>query len=186
MLVQMALRTLTPDDAAAYRELRLTALQESPTAFGSSVEQERARTLAQTAERLEETATDFVLGSLQGGRLLGVVGLHRHDNLKERHKAFMWGMYVHADARRSGIGLALVGELVARARRLSGLLQVSLAVEATNLPAKSLYEALGFRQFGFEERALIVDGLPYDEIHMVLMLDRSGLQRPQPGSGPTK
>ena len=48
----MHIRRLTPADAAAFQELRLAALQESPTAFGSSYEEEREFSQAFIEERL--------------------------------------------------------------------------------------------------------------------------------------
>src|SRR5688572_8412929 len=99
----MPVRTLNPDDAEAYRDLRLTALRESPTAFGSSEQDELNRSPAETAARLRTTENDFVLGVAEGERLLGMVGLHRFENVKERHKGIMWGMYVRPEARRAGV-----------------------------------------------------------------------------------
>lgn len=180
----MSIRTLTPQYVHEFRELRLTALRESPAAFGSSEEDERGRSLEETARRLRPSADDFVLGAIDDGAengaeegadgvhevLVGMVGLHRFANLKERHKAIMWGMYVRADSRRRGLGRALVTELIERARAMPGLLQVNLAVERDNRPAVELYRSFGFQPFGVEERALIVAGRPYAEVHMVLVL----------------
>jgi hypothetical protein len=48
----MEIRFLTSEDIGAYRELRLQALQESPTAFGSSYEQEVCLSLTEFAARI--------------------------------------------------------------------------------------------------------------------------------------
>lgn len=58
---ELKIRFLNPQDVLAYRELRLQALQESPTAFASSFEQESCFTLTDFAKRLRER------GSLNGG-----------------------------------------------------------------------------------------------------------------------
>lgn len=167
----MSIRLLTPADVAAFREMRLIAMRESPTAFGSSEEDELARTMDETARRLEPTENDIVLGAQRGGALVGMVGLHRLSHRKERHKAVMWGMYVLAAARGTGLGRALVADLMSRAREMPDLLQVNLAVERENLRALALYRSFGFVPFGVEERALIIEGRSYAEVHMVSMLD---------------
>jgi RimJ/RimL family protein N-acetyltransferase len=81
-------------------------------------------------------------------------------------------MYVAPPVRRAGVGRALVAAVLARARAMPGLRQVLLGVEAGNAPARALYEAFGFEAFGYERDALIVDGVAYDEVHMVWVLPR--------------
>ena len=51
----MPIRRLTAEDVNAYRTLRLDALRESPTSFGSAYEDEEPRPLADWA--------NFVAGS---------------------------------------------------------------------------------------------------------------------------
>jgi RimJ/RimL family protein N-acetyltransferase len=50
---------------------------------------------------------------------------------------------------------------------------VLLGVEAGNAAARALYEGFGFEAFGYERDALIVDGVAYDEVHMVRFLDEA-------------
>jgi len=45
----MQLRTLTPEDASVFQELRLQGLREAPTAFASSYEEECDTPLAAVA-----------------------------------------------------------------------------------------------------------------------------------------
>ncbi|HRJ41637.1 MAG TPA: hypothetical protein PL105_07145 [Caldilineaceae bacterium] len=49
---QPTIRLLTTDDAAAYRRVRLQALQEHPEAFGSSAEDFAVQPLSDVADRL--------------------------------------------------------------------------------------------------------------------------------------
>ncbi|MDJ0789698.1 MAG: GNAT family N-acetyltransferase, partial [Myxococcota bacterium] len=52
-------------------------------------------------------------------------------------------MWVAPDARRSGLGAALLDAVVAWARR-EGVRELSLAVSLVNEPARRLYERAGF------------------------------------------
>jgi RimJ/RimL family protein N-acetyltransferase len=168
----VVLRELGPDDVDAYRPLRLEALQETPSAFASSFEEESARDPATLRERLRAGPDQAVFGAFLDGRLVGTSAIFRLPRLKERHKAFLVGMYVAPAARRTGLGRALVAAVLERARTMPGLRQVLLGVEAGNAPARALYEAFGFEAFGYERDALVVDGAAYDEIHMVWFLPR--------------
>src|SRR5690606_37763639 len=79
----IAIRAVTATDAADVRALRLEALRDSPRAFGTSVEEEEARTLEQTAARIEPGPGSVLLGAFANGRLVGMVGLRREDHAKE-------------------------------------------------------------------------------------------------------
>jgi len=90
----MNIRLLTPADAQAFQALRLSALLDSPTAFGSSHEEECDRPLVQVADSLRPEAGRQVLGAWVEGQLVGIVGVGREGGLKERHRGFcaacMW------------------------------------------------------------------------------------------------
>jgi ribosomal protein S18 acetylase RimI-like enzyme len=169
----MTVRPLKPADAALFRKLRLFGLQESSTAFGSSYKQAEKIPLKEHAKRLNLARSEgVVVGAFEKNQLVGVGGLLRHDGIKERHKAFIWGLYVLPKFRKRGIGRAILNRLVATAISIKGLIIVKLAVESSNNPAKKLYESFGFRVIGREPKALRVDGVFFDEDFMILELER--------------
>ncbi len=47
------------------------------------------------------------------------------------------------------------------------LIQLTLVVNATNTSAISLYESFGFKMFGIEPIAAVLNGVPQEQIHMV-------------------
>lgn len=59
----------------------------------------------------------------------------------------LYRIAVRADCRRLGIGRALIKEAIARGRE-RGMTVFYLEVRASNAPAVSLYESLGFRKTG--------------------------------------
>jgi RimJ/RimL family protein N-acetyltransferase len=166
----LALRRLDPDDAAAYRTLRLRGLLEHPDAFTSSHAEESERPLAVTERRIAADSPDWVFGAFVDGGLAGVVGLAREPRTKNRHKAGVFGMYVAPDHARHGIGAALLRHAIEAARSVPGLEQLVLTVTETNVAARELYEKFGFRSFGIEPRAIRVNDVYYDKNHMILFL----------------
>ena len=169
----LSIRAPTEDDAEDFRRLRLRALKEHPEAFGSSYEMESTLPLQVVADRLRQSSDspdDFTLGAYRQAELVGMVGFFRQRNEKERHKGSIWGMYVQSEEQGKGVGRALLTQAVERARLLTGLEQVGLAVVARNKRARSLYVSLGFETYGVEPNALVVDGEHLDEELMVLRL----------------
>jgi ribosomal protein S18 acetylase RimI-like enzyme len=161
------LRQLTPDDTDAYRTLRLLALAESPTAFGSSFEEEAAFTREFFERRLSADGPVAMYGAFVDGALVGMIGVGRETALKERHRAFIRSMYVHPDARRLGLGAALLSRALADVDAMPGVWQVTLTVTAGNAPAQRLYAAHGFTEFGRAPAALFVNGVYYDDVLML-------------------
>ena len=173
----MEIRKLRPQDAAAFREVRLTGLRQHPEAFGESAVEFEAEPLDKLATRYTDPADPggtFALGAFEGDRLIGVVCLHRDRMKKRHHKAILWGMIVDAAARRQGVGRQLVDRLLDLARRESDLDHIMLTVASVNQAAQCLYEQCGFRSIGTEPKALRIDGVDYDQEHMVYELRGSG------------
>jgi RimJ/RimL family protein N-acetyltransferase len=168
----LEIRRLVPDDAAAYRALRLRGLAEHPDAFTSSHEEESRRPLDGTLARLQPDGAEAVWGAFVDGTLAGSAGLARERRIKNRHKAVVFGMYVAAEHAGRGVGAALLARIVDEARRVPGLLQLVLTVTDTNAAARRLYERFGFRSFGVEPRAIRIGGDFLAKNHMILFLDR--------------
>lgn len=89
----MPIRRLTPDDAAAYRELRLRALREHPEAFTSDWETERSRPPEESRQRLASVWVPFWGAFDDSGALTGMVGLDCPSRAKQRHKGTVVAMY---------------------------------------------------------------------------------------------
>ncbi|MBP2302713.1 GNAT family N-acetyltransferase [Azospirillum picis] len=158
-------RRLVPDDAPAFREIRLEALALHPEAFGADLAAEQARSAAGFAERLAEGC---IFGGFVDGRLDATAGLLVPPSAKQRHKATLWGVYVR-EARQGGtLAQALLTAVLAHAA--GQVEQVQLSVAATNLRAVRFYRRLGFETYGTEPRALKIDGRYIDELLMVKVL----------------
>jgi RimJ/RimL family protein N-acetyltransferase len=169
----MEIRFLTTQDVTAYRDLRLHALRESPTAFVSSYEQEAQLSLADFAARLcpnHDSASGIFGAFSDRNHLIGILGFSRETRLKRVHIGTLWSMYILPEFRGQGVGANLLDGAIAHARRLDGLRQLTLSVTAGNVAAGALYRSRGFEPFGLARQATCIDGDYFDEEYLVLHL----------------
>jgi ribosomal protein S18 acetylase RimI-like enzyme len=163
--ITSSVRRLGAADAAAYRALRLDALQRHPCAFRASFDEEAGHTLEEFAARLE---ADAIFGAFCDGALCGLAGLEIPQARNKRHKGVLFGVYVCPDRRRAGLGAALVSCVIEHARAHVEQLHAAVVVDAD--PARALYRKLGFRPYGLEPRALKVGEASFDQELLVLPL----------------
>jgi GNAT superfamily N-acetyltransferase len=162
------IRRLVDGDAVDYFALRREALEREPHAFGSSPGDDRFQSVELVRESLADSE-QAIVGAFER-ELVGAVGIRRLTRLKLRHRAELWGMYVRAEHRRSGLGRRLVEEAIRFARERDDIRQVHLAVTDRAAAAATLYEKLGFVVWGIEPAGLLVNGIELAEKHMVLRL----------------
>jgi RimJ/RimL family protein N-acetyltransferase len=173
MTAPLAIRLLTSADATAYRTLRLQALRDHPEAFGASHEDEAARSLEMTARRLDGGPLNCVFGAFAGDDLVGTAGFVVPDrSAKSRHKGLLVGVHVAPAHRGRALGRTLVTAVIDHARDHVVLLQAAVGVD--NAPALRLYESLGFRRYGREDKALRVNGAYIDEALILLDFSSDG------------
>lgn len=84
----------------------------------------------------------YLVAEDESSRLVGYAGL-----MAARDEATVQTIGVHPDLHGSGLGHALLHELLEEARRRD-CREVYLEVRADNLPALGLYERFGFRTLG--------------------------------------
>jgi len=166
-----SIRRLRPDDALALSALRRQALESEPLAFAASVDDDRGLSIDFVRSALADDREQVIFGHLHGAELTGMVGVVRDAKAKRRHIATIWGMYVAPPARNRGGGRALLEAAIAHARRWPGVTHLELGVTDTAVHARRLYDALGFRPWGREPRALHWKGKFVDEHHLLLVLD---------------
>jgi GNAT superfamily N-acetyltransferase len=137
--VQFAtIEQLRTGDGGRLRAIRLRALRDAPDAFSTTFDEAASRPRESWDLQLEMLAT-FV-ASL-GGCDVGLVRGAPHDRCGDT--GYLISMWVAPEARRQGIGSALVDAVVDWART-QGLRRLLLDVAETNAPATALYARKGF------------------------------------------
>ena len=142
---ECTVRRVRPDEGPSYRAIRLRALAEAPSAFGSTVATESVLTDADWTARATRSAagTDsaFFVAETAGGDWVGMAGGFREDEPPDTvHLVSMW---VAPDYRRTGLGVRLIDEVLGWAGA-AGARAVELWVTRGNDPAASLYRRIGF------------------------------------------
>src|SRR4249920_1321831 len=102
----MSVRILTSSDTAAFRALRLRALQEHPEAFTSSFDEDARKPLSATEQRLAGDGGNVFWGAFVEGDIRGMIGLTRDPRAKARHKGDIVAMYVAPELGRRGLARA--------------------------------------------------------------------------------
>lgn len=160
------IRLLHGDEGPIFRALRLEALTVEAATFASDAGVEAAKPTSWFDERVSEG----VVGAFVSGELVGMAGYTRHPNPKQAHKATLFGMYLRASHRGSGLAVRLVAAVGDHARA-EGCERLLLACNAVNHRAIRLYESAGFRRYATEPRALkLPDDLYADDALFALDL----------------
>jgi len=147
---QIVIHRLVPDQWAAYRQARLTALADAPYAFSSTLDREVGFDEQRWRQRIESSAT--FLAWCDGEPVGTATGLL--DKLGGEHAVpGSWqlvAMWVDPRARGTGVADQLV-DAVARQARAEGAPALTLWVTEVNERARAFYVRLGFRPTGVRE-----------------------------------
>ena len=136
-------REVTLDDWETLRDVRLAALREAPSAFGSTYGREVAFTQEQWRDRiLSDRSVTFFAYRPESPVPAGLAGVYVADGVAD-----VVSMWVRPSARGRAVGDALIEATAdwAKARDHATLL---LWVTESNAPARRLYERCGFALTG--------------------------------------
>ena len=153
-------REAVMDDWQALRDIRLEALRDAPTAFGSTYERESGRGEAHWRDRIARGGTFLAyIPEASAPVPAGLIGCYQEDPVT----AELVSMYVRPRARGRGVGEALVAAVIGWARDQHAA-EVHLWVTEANAPARALYERCGFALTG--ERQPVPSNPGLDEVVM--------------------
>jgi len=169
---EIIIRDASLADAEQYRELRLFALKDSPTAFSADYETNARQSLSFWKNKLKPEEHSIIFVAEHDNQLIGMTGIHKGDSSKTKHSAGIWGVFIHPEWRGLRIAEGLI-EICCEWAKLREVQIVKLATVATNESAIRLYERMGFTTYGKEPDALRVMNHYYDEIYMSRSLTKS-------------
>ncbi|WP_437316071.1 N-acetyltransferase family protein [Sorangium sp. So ce385] len=137
----IALRALTPDDWATWRDVRLRALADAPHAFGSTLKQWEDASEERWRARLELPGSHNLVAYVDGEPVGMATGAPLDGTCE------LISMWVAPEVRGRGVGDALVAEILRWARE-QGARELRLDVKENNPSAIALYIRHGFIDVG--------------------------------------
>lgn len=147
---EIIVRRVRADEAAAFRDCRLRALADAPTAFSTTLAEAEVMPPSYWEGRVSDGAAGVksvmmvAVGAATDAWLGVTVGYRDEADATVGHVVSVW---VAPEARRSGAARLLLQAVHSWARAL-GLQSLKLGVTDTNLPARRLYEGAGYRLTG--------------------------------------
>jgi len=148
-------------DALQYRDLRLFALQDAPTAFSADYEVNLNHPMSHWENRLKPDEYGAMFFAEHIGKLIGMTAIRKRESPKTRHSADIFSVYVHPEWRGLRIAESFIEACMdwAKVREVNIL---KLGVMATNTSAVRCYERCGFKIYGTEPRDIFYEGRFYD------------------------
>ena len=144
------LEQIGPTSAPVFKNIRLRALQDSPTAFSSTYAEELKLTDADWLKRASQWSgvNSVAYLAMAAGNAVGIAAGVRDRN--DNQRAHLMSMWVAPPHRRLGIGRMLVDAVAAWARA-QDMLYLCLMVTSNNDHAARFYQRLGFALTGRNE-----------------------------------
>lgn len=169
----MRIYTVQRRDWREYREIRLAALKDTPSAFASTWREEASLAPPQWMERAQRSQDGKTLTTVvaidDAGRWVGVAGGYRPGY--GAADAELISMWVTPECRGRGISIKLVLAVLAWAEA-HGASAIGLWVNKANPAAISLYNKTGFRRTGEADKA------PSDPTQQVIRMLRCAAEPP--------
>lgn len=139
----VVIRAVSEDDWPTLRDVRLRALADAPTSFGTTLGQAAEFTEERWRDRARGSATSRQFLAFLDGEAVGIAGLFDEGE----GSAQLVSVWVRPDHRRRGVARALTRAALDFAAA-AGMARVTLWVTEGNASARRLYEGLGFRATG--------------------------------------
>jgi ribosomal protein S18 acetylase RimI-like enzyme len=159
------IREAMPSDVVQFRELRLAALQDSPTAFSADYDVNLNHPMSFWEGRVKPGEHGKLFFAEYESQLIGMTGIRQGESPKTKHGGYVWGVYVHPEWRGLHIAETFIETCIEWARMME-IDIVKLGVMTNNTSAVRCYERCGFTIYGTEPRGILYEGKYYDEYLM--------------------
>jgi ribosomal protein S18 acetylase RimI-like enzyme len=146
----VTIQPITTENALIFKAARLRALQDTPSAFGSTYARESQFTDADWVARANNWNGEksILYMAMESEAVIGIAGSHLdHEDPTQAHLISMWTAPTH---REQGVGHLLVNEVVIWAH-LRNAVTLKLMVTSSNNSAAAFYRRLGFALTGRTE-----------------------------------
>jgi RimJ/RimL family protein N-acetyltransferase len=158
---RIIIREADLSDAAQFRELRLDALQDSPTAFPAEYSVNANQPLSFWEGRLKANELGTIFFAEHESQFIGMTGIRIGESPKTKHSADIWGVYVRPSWRGLHVSDSLIAACTAWARSKEvNILKLGVVIAST--AAVRCYQRCGFIIYGTEPRGMFYNGQYYD------------------------
>ncbi len=163
------IRLAAIDDLDGWWNLRLMALKDAPSAFGSDY----ATSLTQGPSYAERGYFDGGPNRIFGaytseGDVVAQAATYAEGG-KRSHIAHVISVFTHPEHRDEGLASQLVLACIHHLQTFPEITSIRISVNASNRAASHIYEKMGFVVWGEEPDAIrTADGSCHNELHMVL------------------
>ena len=143
----IVIERVTAENALVFKDVRLHALKESPTAFSSTYAKEAQISDEEWIQRAVRWSSDGAVGFLahEEDRACGMVFCFESEH--DRGQGHIVSMWVDPEFRLAGVGRLLILSVAAWAKDRP-MRELKLMVTSVNHGAVAFYERLGFRMSG--------------------------------------
>lgn len=142
----IAIERITTQGALVFKDVRLRALLDSPTAFSSTYAKESQLPDEEWMKRAVRWSSDgsAIFLAMDGDTGCGIIGAYEEEDATCAQVISMW---VAPEVRRAGVGERLMGAVVhwARSREVH---ELKLMVTSVNAGAIAFYQRMGFSMTG--------------------------------------
>jgi ribosomal protein S18 acetylase RimI-like enzyme len=141
---------ISPANAMTFKAIRLAALRESPTAFGSTYAKESLLADADWVKRAVEWSSHRSIGylAMEEDKACGIAAAFLNE--RDPTKAHVISMWIAPSHRRHGIGRLLI-EAIREWAESRAVQSMGLMVTSNNTAAIDFYERIGFSKTGNTE-----------------------------------
>jgi phosphinothricin acetyltransferase len=150
---ELALREATPADSAAIAEIYNQGIEDRMATFETE-----PRTPTQVRERLASLGRQVALVAAREGEVVGFAWTSPYRPRPCYSGIGEFSVYVARDARRSGVGRALLHRLLSDCEA-RGFWKLVSRIFPENTASRLLCRSLGFREVGVYERHGRLDGV---------------------------
>lgn len=149
-MTEIQFRLLLPTDHSQYRRARLECLQQFPTNFGSTHEEESQNKELKLDKAIKiPSITNFVYGAFATkDKLIGICGFITESRKRAAHRGEVIHMFVDKTYNGKGIGKKLLQLTLNTAFSNPQIEQIILSAVLENQNAINFYKKMGFTEYG--------------------------------------
>ena len=167
--MNITISKLNPSEWSKYKKLRLEALKNEPSSFGSSYEDSLKlpdNTWREQLQKSQDEDSNVMFFAKDDNHPIGMIGAFWKNKEKTKHIGNIFGVYVDPKYRSKGIGKLLMEAILNKLNNMPQIEKIKLSVVTQQTSALKLYEKYGFKSIGKCIRELKVGDNYYDEYLM--------------------